>query len=230
MKKKLFSLLTIIMLAGLTACGKTDSKEELKKPVPIEEANIGDTVLFGTYEQDNETTNGKEAIEWRVLDKRPDGSFLVISRFVLDGGIYYTKYDYVTWESCTLRSWLNTDFLNEAFSASEQERIVKTKVVNNDNLEMNTSGGNDTEDKVFLLSLEEADKYFKDDKDRLGKVTAYADHNGEIMGEGCSWWLRSPGNFQSYAALVYGDGRIGPIGTAVSFSNEGIRPVIVIRP
>ncbi len=66
-------IIEVVALAGIGFL--ITSKEELKKPVPIEEANIGDTVLFGAYEQDNETTNGKEAIEWRVLDKRPDGSF-----------------------------------------------------------------------------------------------------------------------------------------------------------
>ena len=120
---------------------------------------VGDIIKFGSYEQDANTSNGKEAIEWQVLDKK-DGKLLVISKYALDYQPFNTTNDTVTWEDCSLRSWLNQRFINAAFTSEEKKKIQTTKVVNEDNPYWGSDGGNDTQDKVFLLSISEAAKYF----------------------------------------------------------------------
>ena len=119
----------------------------------------GDYVIFGSYEQDGDLSNGPEPIEWEVIDEN-DGEMLLISRYILDSKPYNTEQIDVTWETCTLRSWLNNDFYNTAFSAGEQNMIITTTLSNNDNAYFGTAGGNDTEDKVFILSLDEVMDYY----------------------------------------------------------------------
>lgn len=118
-----------------------------------------DVVKFGSYEQDG-IDNGTEAIEWYVV-AREDGKALLLSKYILKE----SKYDYEEivepfWENCLLRSWLNDDFYNSAFVKEESDLIYETTLNNNDNPVWGTKGGNDTEDKVFILSIEEIAKYF----------------------------------------------------------------------
>lgn len=119
----------------------------------------GNYVIFGSYEQDGDPDNGPEPIEWDVIDEN-DGEMLLISHYILDSKPYNTEQTDVTWETCTLRSWLNNDFYNTAFSAGEQNMIITTTLSNNDNAYFGTAGGNDTEDKVFILSLDEVMDYY----------------------------------------------------------------------
>ena len=91
----------------------------------------GSLVTFGHYEQDGNTENGPEAIQWTVLDTDGDRVFL-LSKYGLDAKQYNVKYTRVTWETCSLRQWLNSTFLNSAFSAKEKQRIILTNNVNND--------------------------------------------------------------------------------------------------
>ncbi len=119
----------------------------------------GNYVIFGSYEQDGDSSNGPEPIEWEVIDEN-DGEMLLISHYILDSKPYNTEQTDVTWETCTLRKWLNNDFYNTAFSAGEQNMIITTTLSNNDNAYFGTAGGNDTEDKVFILSLDEVMDYY----------------------------------------------------------------------
>ena len=188
---------------------------------------VGKTVTFGAYEQDNNTSNGKEEIEWIVLANEGNQS-LLISRSALDCRQYNTKYTDVTWESCSLRTWLNGTFLKEAFSAEEQKAILTTKVDNSKsqgNSSWSTSGGNNTEDKVFLLSYAEAGKHFSSNSDRICKPTAYAKAQGAYTNDSgnCWWWLRSPGSTQDGAASVSTGGSLGSSDTVGSV-NDAVRP------
>ena len=99
-----------------------------------------------------------------------------MSRYNLDVQPYNKASGSVTWEKCTLRTWLNNDFLNSAFIANEQRAILTTNVNNSKWQEYSgwdISGGNNTQDKVFLLSYEEASKYFTSDSARVCNNTAY---------------------------------------------------------
>lgn len=204
------------------------------KIVALSKAKAGDIVHYGSYEQDNDLSNGAEAIEWLVLDKQ-DGKLLLLSKDALDCKMYNKETGAVTWETCTLRSWLNGEFYNTAFRQTEQERILMTQVKNEDNPEDGTEGGNDTEDKVFLLSIGEVLNYFDPDYSaydpaRRAKVTEYAKAQDAYVssfsgyaGNGW-WWLRSPGFRSDFAAGVYDDGSV------FCFGCSELRDDLVVRP
>ena len=201
----------------------------------IKTANVGDIIVFGAYEQDNDTSNGKEDIEWLVLAKE-DNKILVISDKALDCKPYNQSRDYVTWETCSLRKWLNNDFINSAFSDDEKAMIPTVTVSADKNPEYDTDPGNATQDQVFLLSIVEARKYFASSEARMCVPTAYAIFNGLYTssryskdGEGtCLWWLRSPGYNQISAARVNNDGSVDEYSYDVDCDNYAVRPAMWI--
>jgi len=175
----------------------------------IANASIGDNVVFGNY-------NGNK--EWRVLAKE-DGKILVISKYALEKRRYNSKYTSITWEKCTLRSWLNGTYLSSAFSSGEQARIVEMSISNPDNSEYKTDGGNNTNDKVFLLSIDEVNKYFTSDSARDAALSD---------GRSVCWWLRSPGYDSSGAAYVSYAGTVYGNGNSVDFKEYAVRPALWI--
>ena len=201
----------------------------------IKTANVGDIIVFGAYEQDNDTSNDKEDIEWLVLAKE-DNKILVISDKALDCKPYNQSRDYVTWETCSLRKWLNNDFINSAFSDDEKAMIPTVTVSADKNPEYDTDPGNATQDQVFLLSIVEARKYFASSEARMCVPTAYAIFNGLYTssryskdGEGtCLWWLRSPGYNQISAARVNNDGSVDEYSYDVDCDNYAVRPAMWI--
>ena len=228
----------------------TKTKESLKN------CNIGDYIKFGAYEQDNNTSNGKEDIEWLVLDKQ-DGKVLVISKYALDCQQYNpaytdvtwetfslrkwlngTLYTDVTWEACSLRKWLNGAFISNAFSKEEQAWIPTVTVSADRNPDYDTDPGNATQDKVFLLSIPEVSKYFDSDDARKCGATEYAKAQGAWTSDSdsadgkatCWWWLRSPGNSnsQSDAARVGADGDVDERGYVVDEDSDAVRPALWI--
>ena len=215
---------------------KAESILEQYRAEKLKTAKVGDYVSFGSYEQDNDTANGKEDIEWLVLDKQDD-KILVISKYGLDAKPYNKEYTDITWEKCTLRSWLNDDFYNAAFNADEKKAIVQTEVSADKNPKYNTSPGNDTTDNVFLLSINEVNKYFSSDSARQCAATAYAIEQGAYtnsdykvdVGFSCWWWLRSPGFFRNCAAAVYYDGSVDHLGSDVDYGNDCVRPALWIN-
>ena len=191
-------------------------------------ATTGGFVFLGAYEQDNNTSNGKEDIEWLVLEVK-DGKALVISKYALDCKQYNTSYTDVTWETCTLRKWLNNDFINAAFSADEKAMIPTVTVSADKNPDYNTNPGNATQDQVFLLSITEANKYFSSDSARECKPTDYAVASGANSFSGnCLWWLRSPGYDRIDAAYVLNDGTIPKYGGIVDADSAAVRPAMWI--
>lgn len=185
----------------------------------------GEYIKFGAYEQDNNTSNGKEDIEWLVLEVK-DGKALVISKYALDCQQYNTSYTDVTWETCTLRKWLNNNFLGSAFTANEKAMIPTVTVSADKNPEYSTYPGNATQDQVFLLSITEANKYFSSDSARQCKPTEYAVAGGAYVNSSngnCWWRLRSPGYNQHTAASVHTDGDVYEHGYGVGIDNIAVR-------
>ena len=115
--------------------------------------------VFGLYEQDGDVSNGPEPIEWEILDENENGT-LLISRYILDCVQYNTEDTDVTWETCSLREWMNNDFYNAAFDDEMKSRINTVTLVNEDDPRYGTPGGNDTIDNIFCLSLSEILKYY----------------------------------------------------------------------
>ena len=97
----------------------------------------GSTVIFGHYEQDLDLSNGAEEIQWKVLDVSDD-HILLLSKYILDYQKFNEGEKKVDWEQCSLRNWLNSTFLDGAFTDEE-----KSKMINNDG------------DYVFLLSSDD---------------------------------------------------------------------------
>ena len=163
------------------------------------------------------TVNSKLCLEfgpykWRVLDRQGD-MVLLLSEDVLENCVYHSKFASVTWETSDLREYLNSNFL-QSFTESEQRLIAEISIPNPKNPQYGTCGGNDTSDKVFLLSIEEARKYFSNDSDRRA--------NGW-------WWLRSPGHSGGLAACVDGEGFINAFGyNAYDIHLCGPRPAIML--
>ena len=188
----------------------------------------GEYIKFGAYEQDNNTDNGKEDIEWIVLEVK-DGKALVISKYALDCKQYDTSNMDVTWETCTLRRWLNNDFINASFSAEEKAMIPTVTVSADKNPEYSTNPGNTTQDQVFLLSITEANKYFSSDSARQCEPTDFAVANGawESDSGNCWWWLRSPGGTQGSVPYVNNDGYFNEYGYPFYYDGA-VRPALWI--
>ena len=256
-KSKLLSLLlTICLVVGLMPTAAFAAGTDTGKAIQLVDsgtaANIGggqaDNIYFGTYQQSSDGSGGynTDPIKWRVLENA-DGQLFLLSDQNLDVFQYHTEYESVTWETSTMRSWLNgysaehntggdsgTDytsdnFIGTAFSEKEQGAIADTTVVNDNNPTYGTEGGNTTTDKIFLLSIAEAQNssYFADDNSRIATNTAYAKEQGahtySSTGAG-DWWLRSPGYGDIDAALVDGDGCLYRLGFSVGNIDVCVRP------
>ena len=171
-------------------------------------AKVGDVIEFGDW-------------NWRVLDVQ-DGKLLIITENSIEQRPYNVEQKEVTWETCTLRKYLNGEFYAK-FSKEEQGRIAETKISNPNNPEHGANGGNDTTDKIFLLSIEEARKYFSSDSARIAK------YNNATW----YWWLRSPGHDSLTAASVDYDGNVYVYGDAVhdikSGPYGGVRPALFLE-
>ena len=204
---------------------------------------VGNYVSFGTYPQ-TKAGNDATPIEWLVL-ARDGNKALLISRYGLDAQRYNKDTTSVTWETCTLRTWLNGTFYNKAFSSAEQAAILTTNVDNSKNQcysGWSTNGWKNTQDKVFLLSYAEANKYFgvtydnsSNTKSRVAP-TAYAIAQGGLTSNSNEtadrtaagwWWLRSPGSDQRSAAYVFADGSLYDL--SVGSDSASVRPALWVN-
>ena len=220
MKKSLLLFLTCAVL--LAFCSAVSA-----------ELHVGDLFTLGRFEQDNDPDNGREPIQWQVLAVE-DGRALVLSKYGLDSRWYHYPKAAITWKDCNLRKWLNEDFLRTAFTPEEQNAILTVTTENEDNPDSQTEGGSNTRDRVFLLSLGEAEKYFSSNESRQCRPTAYAETRELYVSTlapfagNCSWWLRSPGKEQIYAAYVSSTGAAENDGAMAGSSNYAVRPALWI--
>ena len=218
-----------------------DSKDRLNdiKPfynqIQISKARVGSYVIFGNYEQDNNIENGKEELEWLVLERRDD-RVLLVSRFAIDRQ-EYAKWGSFTWDISSLREWLNSSFINTAFSNAEQSMIPKVMVQADKNLFYDTYPGENTSDQVYLLSMAEVDQYFPSNEEKKCVLTDYAkaqggnpSRNETVDGRNtCIWWLRTPGETNVNVSCVYYDGSFEKRGFGVDFEKICVRPVIWVE-
>lgn len=195
-------------------------------------------VLFGSYPQ---TKKGKrQPIEWLVLKREKDRA-LLISRYALNAKPYNVTFTDTTWAECSLRGWLNGrgtgDFPQKAFTAEERERILTTPVSADKNPRFSTNPGKPTKDKVFLLSIPEANKLFSSEEAQRCAPTDYAKSQGMYTNNDCKadgrpscwWWLRSPGGNSNAAAYVYCGGSVNGLGFIVHYVSVGVRPALWIN-
>ena len=197
----------------------------------------GDIISFGSY-------------EWRVLEVK-NNTALIITEYIIEQRAYHNAYKDITWADCSLRKYLNSEFYDR-FSAAEKSRIIPVLNKNPDNQWYGTKGGTDTQDSIFLLSIEETVcRYFGDSSSKLyspGKNQRYwferKDKNNskriarlESRKEGSWWWwLRSPGRVSIKAVYIHGDGNIGIQGNNILKGNisdgeckGGVRPALWLK-
>ena len=156
---------------------------------------VGVIIKFGKY-------------EWYII-RKSNNTVTLLCKDIVAKKPYSEETDDITWEKCTLRKWLNEDFYS-GFTDEEKAMIARTKCENKGNSKYGTNGGHDTEDYIFLLSIDEA-----------GAV------NESMRAVGSWWWLRSPGKYQSYAAFVngVGNGSLDDHGFDVN-SKYGVLPAL----
>ena len=160
---------------------------------------VGDVVTFGSY-------------DWYIIGTSDDGVTLLMKDNLMNKA-YNDSYTNVTWETSSLRTYLNEDFYNR-FSADDKAKIALTHNTNPNNPDYNTSGGNETDDYIYLLSIAEAN--------------ALDDINSSIRANGSWWWLRSPGYASDGAAFVIEDGYVYTVGRDVDYE-DGVRPALNLK-
>ena len=223
----------IEMLKAKKTSQESRTRHKRKSGDPLD-LRVGDKLRYGAFPQGSK--GEIQPLMWRVLAVEKDKA-LIITEQLIDTMQYNSFSDDITWEKCSLRFWLNNTFITSAFGGSLPRRVMVTTNDNPDNPKHGTEGGAPTEDKVFLLSVEEAEKYFKDNADRMAGVTEYAQKQGAWVsndyllpnGEKAGlWWLRSPGYISHTASRVLINGDINSHGGSIVRENVAVRPAMWI--
>lgn len=200
--------LTVLMMLSLSACGK--------------KLSVGDSLEIG---KDGDGSS----IWWEVLAIDGDRA-LVISRDSVDWKLFNEQYDNVTWKTSTLRNWLNDTFYNSTFNSNERSRILTTTIENPDNPD-GVYGGNNCEDRLFLLSEYEVEEYYDRAAFREAGLSSKAassakeyNPDGFINNLNSSWWTRTPGEDGVSFVCVNGEGEFEtrPTGLASDLYTSGI--------
>ena len=186
----------------------------------------GDVIIENTKYHKTEKDYFKyEPIKWRVLQSENEEAFL-LSDVILDKQLYNENDKYVTWEKSSLRAWLNKKFIKRAFIDEEREKINITEIINQDNPVYGTEGGNNTFDKIFLLSLSEVSEQQDGEKYGFLDDEIRACGKSDFSKTGSWWWLRSPGGSSDSAAVVDYYGWVCRFGYYVYNKYGGVRPAL----
>ena len=220
MRKYFLIVILILVFTTITSCHNND---DLK---------VGSVISFGNY-------------EWRVLDIYSDSTALIIAENTIMERSFVDNLrnsnHHATWELSDLRTYLNSLFL-ETFTEDELRRVLPRAIHTPDNEWYRVRGGNDTEDYVFLLSIEEILRYFDGNSQAwspnpplqsLRQWLIDDQHNSERValdeeGSPVSWWLRSPGFDYDFIAIVMEDGSVAIYGTGAE-DIRGVRPALILR-
>lgn len=195
--------------------------------VDIEKADVGSIIEFGAYPQDAELRN--LPIQWQVLAKE-DGRILVVSKYGLEFREFNNTDEAVTWETCSLRKWLNGTFLKSAFLSEEQKRIPTVTVTADENPDYDANPGNDTMDKVFLLSCDEMYDYFDNGPAECWFTDySFAQTGYKSDDKSCDWWLRTTGQTSNTAVFVEEDGTIETCMGEDVVMKKAVRPALWIN-
>jgi hypothetical protein len=248
--RKAFVSTVAILMAGIlpffafqnTLRAESDKNDKSGKEIMSGTAHIPgameSNIFFGNYWQsvksEDATDSNKEPVKWRVLAN--NGNLFVVSDQNLDCVVYNTSVETVTWEECYLRKWLNSKFLDNAFTTQEQVAVLESLVENEDGAKGSEAGA-DTYDKVYLLSIYEVidpGLGFPDDwKDkggtRVALNTEYTKSKRALTGTDMSgaWWLRTPGDAKN-AANVFNEGNVFVRGGSVDNFIFAVRPAMNI--
>ena len=199
--------------SSLTQSFGEESSEAPSQIIEVKEymsdAEKGDAVVFGSLEQNGNTSDGAEKLEWIVLEKQDD-KLLLISRYCIDALPYNNERASADWATCSLNAYLNGEFIDNCFTETEKASLIDSEL-----------------GRVFILSAQEATDYYEYDAWRAGVATEYAAANGARVENGSAWWwVRDAGSIESSACYVHFDGTVQTKGFAVDYDAVGVRPVI----
>lgn len=227
MKKLILIMFSMALALSLCACGDKTGKM-------LKNAEVGDIITFGTYEQDNDEENGKEAIEWKVLAKE-ENSVLVLSEKVIDCVPFNEELqEGLIWEDSSIREWLDAEFISMAFSEKEAGRIAKNTNKNAPVPDYGIPEMPATADRVFLLSMKEILELFPRDIDTayreesIAFPTEYAKAKGiELRRDGAvMWWLRESTVDKMFGACADDLGKRFHRGREMNRTDVGLRPAM----
>lgn len=217
--------ISVIKSGEVNLASLFNSAEELDRLNMLpSQIKVGDTILFGKYKQSSDWDDPfkKDPIEWLVLDVQDD-RVLVITKQSFDRMEFEDRKDVIIWKNSSVREWMNAHFLNRAFTREQQSKILTTEIITYDDDPLTDDPERKSQDKLFLLSKPELEKYFPTEESRKCDATAYTD----VMQPSAAnwWWLRSPGLATSYALRVEADGSIS---TTSIGSFGSVRPAMWI--
>ncbi len=229
-KKIILLVLSAVLCLSLVSCG-----DKLGKA--LKEAEVGDVVIFGAYEQDNDESNGKEPLEWRVLAKEEEKLLLLTDKVIDCIPFNNEMQELIIWEDSSLRAWLDGEFAVSAFSEDEAARILETSNENDEISDFRIPAQENTTDKVFILSGRETVEYLGTeeymslaDENCIAFPTEYAiakdievRNGGAVM-----WWIResTPGK---YAAACDDLGKRFHNGRPMDYERTGVRPAMWVK-
>lgn len=201
--------------------------------------NRFDVLQFGVYEQDGDDTNGEEPVEWLVLDEKDD-KLLVISKDTIVCISYNDVSESITWEKSILRLYLNNIFYNYYLTDEERDMIIPCTLMNNTVNEFGHSNGSNTVDRIFILSIDEYKKYFKNNEERISAGTKYTTTlglqisstlpNADIpIKNGTFYWARNVGYHESDTACINWNGKINAYGFDCKSDGMGVRPCMWLK-
>ncbi len=238
--KMLCLVLCLVLLSGCKSEeGNVEKTGESNDPTKGKEikmkdfgdVKVGDTVSFGSFDKDGKSETEKEELTWLVLAVEGNKA-LVITTEGIDCQQYNAKAIDTDWERCSLREWLNNKFLGEVFTADQSAQIATTRIPWEENPSYAYTPGKTSEDKLFLLSISEAEKYFSSDEKRTCKPTSLAVLHAVYVEEStgtCAWWLRNRGSAPECAALVTEFGLVDHSGDGVYCEGTAVRPAMWIH-
>ncbi|MBR3358569.1 MAG: toll/interleukin-1 receptor domain-containing protein [Solobacterium sp.] len=184
------------------------------------------TVIMGEYYYGVDKST--RPLEWIVLENRKNRQ-LLLSKYVIDNTSYHLNGEVLSWRHCTLRTWLNTTFIDQAFTESEKALFLETERTKTKNIFYDTEDDPKCSDKVFLLSVEEVKKYFSTSEESGCHPTPYAEEKGVFTSGYCLWWLRTPGDAVGMQTYVNAGAKISYEGCYQQRPAVGLRPAVWVR-
>ena len=194
-----------------------------------DEVFLGAILQLGRYP--TRSDNSFMPLDWYVIEVGDDDATLIADRCI-DCRPYHSRRGPVTWATSDIRTWLNTIFFERAFNSDEASVVLNTTLINSENNRYGIHGGNDTVDKVFLLSVDEASEYFADWRDLAATITEFAEKRGAYCDSEKRgiWWLRTPGRVADSVSYIAADGYVHDYdGRMALADNYSVRPAIRIR-
>lgn len=200
-----------------TTSGVSETVED-----PSYSAQVGDEFYLGKYYwADDKSTR---PIKWIIMSIK-GAHALCVSKQLIDC-LHFNEFEGdVTWETSTIREWLNNEFADVAFDTEDRKKIAGAKLKNAENRTYGTPGGNVTKDRIFLLSEDEASILPGLAIGNEVLPTPFAESRGSSQW----WWLRSPGHVETHVAYACGNELINSSGTKPCLLARGIRPAFYLK-